>query len=129
MVWERGGFWIPGRKAGRRGRTGTAAPYLSGDLKPFTQILRRCHQYGFRQQSLADCNLVAPVSLYLFPDLPPETIEVPPLARAIVPSGTARKAAGELRVSTHPLSPQNRNFPTKWRFIYLKKISYPHFFY
>ena len=30
-------------------------------------------------------------------NLPPETIGVPPLARAIVPSGTARKAAGELR--------------------------------
>ena len=30
-------------------------------------------------------------------NLPPETIGVPPLARAIVPSGTARKAAGDLR--------------------------------
>ena len=29
-------------------------------------------------------------------NLPSETIGVPPLARAIVPSGTARKAAGEL---------------------------------
>ncbi|QNM07294.1 hypothetical protein [Wansuia hejianensis] len=30
-------------------------------------------------------------------NLPSETIGVPPLARAIVPSGTARKAAGELQ--------------------------------
>ena len=30
-------------------------------------------------------------------NLPSETIGVPPLARAIVPSGTARKAAGDLR--------------------------------
>ena len=30
-------------------------------------------------------------------NLPPETIGVPPLARAIVPSGTARKASGDLR--------------------------------
>ena len=30
-------------------------------------------------------------------NLPPETIGVPPLARAIVPSGTARKATGDLR--------------------------------
>ena len=32
-------------------------------------------------------------------NLPPETIGVPPLARAIVPSGTARKAAGDLQRS------------------------------
>ena len=30
-------------------------------------------------------------------NLPPETIGVPPLARAIIPSGIARKAAGELQ--------------------------------
>ncbi|MGO5551328.1 hypothetical protein ACTQW9_18985, partial [Lachnospiraceae bacterium LCP19S3_B12] len=47
-------------------------------------------------------------------NLPPETIGVPLLARAIVPSGTARKAAGDppllfVRVST-PTSPQNHNF-------------------
>ena len=30
-------------------------------------------------------------------NLPPEIIGVPPLARAIVPTGTARKATGDLR--------------------------------
>ena len=40
---------------------------------------------------------LAPVFLIKYRNLPPETIGVPPLAKDIVPSGTARKAAGDLQ--------------------------------
>ena len=51
--WSGGGeaVWIPGRKGGgRRGVIGAAPPpTLSGDLKRFTQLPRKCHQDDFSQ--------------------------------------------------------------------------------